>query len=92
LAQRRDETGGTQIAEGRRNADPQPLLFWVTFQEGTSEDSIERLVREVQGRRGTLADGWHSVEIVHPAESRDRFLDKIRQAKIVKAVRTVDAR
>lgn len=92
LAQRRDEPLAPQIAEGRRSQEPQPLLFWVTFQDGTSEDSIERLVREVQGRRGTLADGWQAVEIVHPAEAPDRFLDKIRQAKIVKAVRTVDAR
>ncbi len=92
LAQRREEAPNSQIADGRRSQEPQPLLFWVTFQEGTSEDSIERLVREVQGRRGTLSDGWQAVEIVHPAEAPDRFLDKIRQAKIVKAVRTVEAR
>lgn len=91
-AVRREEPGGTQIAEGRRAPEPPPLLFWVTFQDGTSEDSIERLVRDVQGRRGTLTDGWQAVEIVHPAESPDRFLDRIRQAKIVKAVRTVEAR
>ncbi len=92
LAQRQDEPAGTQIAEGRRSHDAPPLLFWVTFQDGTSEDSIERLVREVQGRKGKLSDGWQAVEIVHPAESPDRFLDKIRQAKIVKAVRTVETR
>jgi hypothetical protein len=92
LAQRKDEPPTTQIAEGRRAQGGQPLLFWVTFQEGTSEDSIERLVREVHGRKGSVADGWQAVEIVHPVESPDRFLDKIRQAKIVKAVRTVEAR
>jgi hypothetical protein len=91
LAQRKDEPPTTQIAEGRRPQGAQPLLFWVTFQEGTSEDSIERLVREVHGRKGSVADGWQAVEIVHPVESPDRFLDKIRQAKIVKAVRTVEA-
>lgn len=90
LAQRKDEPPTTQIAEGRRAQDGQPLLFWVTFQEGTTEDSIERLVRDVQGRKGTMTDGWQAVEIVHPVEPPDRFLDKIRQAKIVKAVRTVE--
>jgi septal ring factor EnvC (AmiA/AmiB activator) len=92
LAQRKDEPTTTQIAEGRRPHDGQPLLFWVTFQDGTSEDSIERLVRDLQGRKGTVTDGWQAVEIVHPVESPDRFLDKVRQAKIVKAVRTVETR
>lgn len=92
LAQTKEEPPNTQIADGRRAVEPSPLLFWVTFQDGTSEDSIERLVREVQGRKGTVTDGWQAVEIVHPVESPDRFLDKIRQAKIVKAVRTVEAR
>jgi septal ring factor EnvC (AmiA/AmiB activator) len=92
LARERENPANTQLADGRRGQESQPLLFWVTFQEGTSEDSIERLVREVQGRRGSFNDGWQALEIAHPAESRDRFLDKIRQAKIVKAVRTVDAR
>lgn len=91
LAQRRDEPPPSPIAEGRRAQDPQPVLFWVTFQEGTSEDSIERLFREVKGHRGSMTDGWQAVEI-QPAESPDRFLDTIRQAKIVKAVRTVEAR
>lgn len=91
LAQR-EPSSNTQIAEARPSAERAPLLFWVTFQEGTTEDSIERLVREVQGRKGTITDGWQAVEIAHPVESPDRFLDKIRQAKIVKAVRTVEAR
>lgn len=91
LAQRKDEAPTTQIAEGRRPQGAQPLLFWVTFQDGTSEDSIERLVRELRGRKGSVMDGWQAVEIVHPVESPDRFLDKVRQAKIVKAVRTVEA-
>jgi hypothetical protein len=91
LAQR-EQSSNTQIAEAHPSAERAPLLFWVTFQEGTTEDSIERLVREVQGRKGTITDGWQAVEIVHPVESPDRFLDKIRQAKIVKAVRTVEAR
>ena len=91
LAQRRDEPPPSPIAEGRRTQDPQPVLFWVTFQEGTSEDSIERLFREVKGHRGSVTDGWQAVEI-QPADSPDRFLDTIRQAKIVKAVRTVEAR
>jgi hypothetical protein len=34
-----------------------------------------------------LADGWQAVEIQPPTEPMERFLDHIKQAKIVKAVR-----
>jgi len=35
-----------------------------------------------------LNEGWQEVAIVQPAVPPDRFLDRIREAKIVKAVRT----
>lgn len=92
LAQHKDEPANQQIAEGRRAQEAQPLLFWVTFQDGTSEDSIERWVQDLKGRKGTFRDGWQAVEINSPADQRERFLDQVRQAKIVKAVRTVEAR
>lgn len=92
LAQHKDEPANQQIAEGRRAQEPQPLLFWVTFQEGTSQDSIERWVQDLKGRKGIFRDGWQAVEITSPADQRERFLDQVRQAKIVKAVRTVEAR
>ena len=69
-------------------ATPQPaFLFWVTFSDGTSQESIDQWVREMRGRKGTLSEGWQAVEIGPPAESMDRFLDQIKQTKIVKAVR-----
>lgn len=92
LAQQKDAPPDTQIADARRSQEPQPLLFWVTFQDGTSEDSIERWVQDLHGRKGTFRDGWQAVEITSPADQRERFLDQVRQAKIVKAVRTVEVR
>jgi hypothetical protein len=62
-------------------------LFWVTFSDGTSQESIDQWVNDMHGHKGALSNGWQAVEIVTPAESMDRFLDQIKQAKIVKAVR-----
>jgi hypothetical protein len=62
-------------------------LFWVTFSDGTSQESIDQWVREVRGRKGALSEWWQAVEIVPPTEPMDRFLDQIKQTKIVKAVR-----
>ena len=66
---------------------PSPFLFWVTFSEGTSEESIDKWVRAMRGRKGPIADGWQAVEIQPPAEPMERFIDHIKQANIVKAVR-----
>jgi hypothetical protein len=41
----------------------------------------------MRGRKGILSEGWQAVEFVPPAEPMDRFLDQIKQTKIVKAVR-----
>lgn len=76
------------VAEARPAPQQQPFLFWVTFSDGTSQESIDQWVNEMHGHKGALSDGWQAVEIVRPAEPPDRFLDQIRQAKIVKAVRT----
>jgi uncharacterized protein (UPF0335 family) len=77
-----------QVAEARPNAQPQPFLFWVTFSEGTSQESIDQWLREMQGHKGVLSEGWQEVQIVPPAIPPDRFLEQVRGAKIVKAVRT----
>jgi hypothetical protein len=75
------------VAEARP-ATPQPsFLFWVTFSDGTNQESIDQWVREVRGRKGALSEWWQAVEIVPPTEPMDRFLDQIKQTKIVKAVR-----
>lgn len=76
-----------QVAEARPVPQQPPFLFWVTFSEGTSQDSIDQWVRDMRGRKGALSEGWQAVEIVPPTEPMDHFLDQIKQAKIVKAVR-----
>lgn len=76
-----------QVAEARPTPQQPPFLFWVTFSEGASQESIDQWVREMRGRKGAVSEGWQAVEIVPPAEPMDRFLDQIKQTKIVKAVR-----
>lgn len=76
-----------QVAEARPSGQPQPFFFWVTFSEGTSQDSIDQWVSEMQGHKGALSEGWQEVEIVPPKVPPDRFLEQIRKTKIVKAVR-----
>lgn len=87
VAQRGDPAQLPQVAEARPAAQQPPFLFWVTFSEGTSQDSIDQWVRDMRGRKGALSEGWQAVEIVPPAESMERFLDQIKQTKIVKAVK-----
>lgn len=77
----------SQVAEAQPIPQHPPFLFWVTFSEGTSQEIIDQWVREVRGRKGAVSEGWQAVEIVPPAEPMDRFLDQIKQTKIVKAVR-----
>lgn len=76
-----------QVAEARPTPQQPPFLFWVTFSDGTSQEIIDQWVREMRGRKGAVSEGWQAVEIVPPAEPMDRFLDQIKQTKIVKAVR-----
>jgi hypothetical protein len=76
-----------QVAEARPTSHQPPVLFWVTFSDGASQESIDQWVREMRGQKGTLSDGWQAVEIVPLVEPMDRFLDQIKQTKIVKAVR-----
>ncbi|MEO5631340.1 MAG: hypothetical protein ABIQ24_12090 [Nitrospiraceae bacterium] len=76
-----------QVAEARPTSQQPPVLFWVTFSDTASQESIDQWVREMRGQKGTLSEGWQAVEIVPPAEPMDRFLDQIKQTKIVKAVR-----
>ncbi len=77
-----------QAADSRSNIQLQPFLFWVAFSEGATQESIDQWLREMDGHKGALNEGWQEVEIVKPAIPPDRFLDRIREAKIVKAVRT----
>jgi hypothetical protein len=76
-----------QVAQVRPVPLAPPFLFWVTFSDGTTQEIIDQWVRDMRGRKGALADGWQAVEIVPPAEPIERFLDQLKQTKIVKAVR-----
>jgi hypothetical protein len=87
VAQQGEGSQPPQVAEARPNSAQPPFLFWVTFSDGTSQESIDQWVREMRGRKGTLSEGWQAVEIQPPSEPMDRFLDQIKQTKIVKAVR-----
>jgi hypothetical protein len=85
-AQAAESSPPSEVAEVRSSSQP-PFLFWVTFSDGASQESIDNWVRDMRGRKGPLADGWQAVEIQPPTEPMERFLDHIKQAKIVKAVR-----
>lgn len=87
VAQQSAPSQPPQVAEAKAAPQQPPFLFWVTFSEGTSQDSIDQWVHDMHGRKGALSEGWQAVEIVPPAEPMERFLDQLKQAKIVKAVR-----
>lgn len=87
VAEQPREAGYSQLAESRPPG-PSSLKFWVSFREGTSEESIEHLITEIHGRRGSLDGGWYPVEVAPlPIESQDHFLENLRHAEIVKALR-----
>jgi len=65
----------------------QPFLFWVTFSEGTSQESIDQWVNGMKGHKGALNEGWQEVRIIPPPVPPDRFLEQIRGEKIIKAAR-----
>jgi hypothetical protein len=79
-----------QVAEARHETDPQAFMFWVSFQDGTPEKSIEDLIQEINGiKKGPINSGWYPVEVTLPKpEPPDRFLESVKRAKIVKAVAT----
>lgn len=81
------QAGSPQVADARPGSAQMPFLFWVTFSDGTSQESIDQWVLDMRGRKGALSDGWQAVEIMPPTEPMERFLDQLKQAKIVKAVR-----
>jgi hypothetical protein len=87
VAQQNAPSQPPQVAEAKAAPQQPPFLFWVTFSEGTSQDSIDQWVLDMHGRKGTVSEGWQAVEIVPPTEPMERFLDQLKQTKIVKAVK-----
>ncbi|MGC3975540.1 MAG: hypothetical protein QM771_14330 [Nitrospira sp.] len=81
------------VSDTLRDADRQAFMFWVAFQDGTTEKSIEDLVQELNGiKKGPMKSGWYSVEVNLPnPEPPDRFLESVKRAKIVKSVVTSKA-
>lgn len=81
------------VSDALREADRQAFMFWVAFQDGTTEKSIEDLVQEINGiKKGPMKSGWYSVEVNLPnPEPPDRFLESVKRAKIVKSVVTSKA-
>ncbi len=76
-----------KMADSLQATQQMPFLFWVTFSDGTSQESIDKWVHEMQGHKGAVSEGWQEVRILPPAVPPDRFLEQVRGEKIVKAAR-----
>ncbi|TKB63494.1 MAG: hypothetical protein E8D48_04305 [Nitrospira sp.] len=76
-----------KMADSLQATQQMPFLFWVTFSDGTSQESIDKWVHEMQGHKGVVSEGWQEVRILPPAVPPDRFLEQVRGEKIVKAAR-----
>jgi hypothetical protein len=76
-----------QVVEAKTAASP--FTFWVSFQDGTSEQTIDDLISEIHGRRGTNNSGWYSVEVtLAQPHSPDQLFQTLQKTRIVKAVST----
>jgi hypothetical protein len=76
-----------KMADSLQATQQMPFLFWVTFSDGTSQESIDKWVHGMQGHKGAVSEGWQEVRILPPAVPPDRFLEQVRGEKIVKAAR-----
>ncbi|OLC44559.1 MAG: hypothetical protein AUH74_00010 [Nitrospirae bacterium 13_1_40CM_4_62_6] len=78
-----------KVAEIRQETQVRPFMFWVSFQDGTPEESIDSLIREIHGRTGQINAGWYKVEVsLPPPQTADSFVESLKKATIVKAVKT----
>jgi hypothetical protein len=76
---------------GGQKQEPKAYLvtFWVSFQEGTPEESIEQLIQGINGRKGPVNAGWYPVEVNLPKpQTSDEMIESLKKAKIVKAITT----
>lgn len=87
LAQQIEAAQPLQVPAAEPASRQQSFMFWVTFSEGTSDESIDQWLRELHGHKGSVNEGWQEVEVVPPTIQAERFMDQIRGEKIVKAVR-----
>lgn len=75
------------VADSRQSTQGQPFLFWVTFSEGTTQESIDQWVNGMKGHKGAQNEGWQEVQILPPPVPPDLFLEQIRGEKIIKEAR-----
>ncbi len=76
-----------QLAEKPPAEPHNPTLFWVTFQDGTTEQHIDQLVKEIHGRRGQRRAEWTSLEVDLPDPTNQAgFLETLKKSSLVKAV------
>ncbi len=75
------------VVDSRQSAQAQPFLFWVTFSEGTTQESIDQWVNGMKGHKGVQNEGWQEVQILPPPVPPDLFLEQIRGEKIIKEAR-----
>ncbi|MCP9449126.1 MAG: hypothetical protein NNA21_03575 [Nitrospira sp.] len=83
MAKQSDDPSASSDAQ----ASSQPFLFWVNFNEGTTEEHIDQWVNEMHGRKGAVNEGWQEVQVMHLSVPTERFLEQVKGAKIVRAVR-----
>ncbi len=65
------------------------VTFWISFQDGTPEESIEQLIKGISGRKGPNNAGWYPIEVNLPKpQTSDELFESLKKAKIVKAIAT----
>lgn len=75
------------VVDSRQSTQTQPFLFWVTFSEGTTQESIDQWVNGMKGHKGVQNEGWQEVQILPPPVQPDTFLEQIKGDKIIKEAR-----
>jgi hypothetical protein len=75
------------VVDSRQSTTTQPFLFWVTFSEGTTQETIDQWVHGMKGHKGVQNEGWQEVQILPPPVPPDLFLEQLRGDKIIKEAR-----
>lgn len=81
-----------KVTGGTRPEELKPLTFWVSFQEGTTENHVQDLLHQIHGRKvkGPTPTGWINVEAqLKPSENIEGFFETVRQFNIVRAITTL---
>jgi hypothetical protein len=77
------------VTEAKLANQVPPFKFWVSFQDGTSQERIDQWVKEIRGRKGPTNAGWYRVEVNLPKpQSSNELLESLKKTKIVKAITT----